>query len=39
MSGLTTNTGLVGTYYDLFQRFTADGTWRKPYGVKTVVIE
>ena len=35
MSGLTAN--LIGN--DLFQRFTADGTWKKPAGIKTVMIE
>jgi len=35
MSGLTAN--IIGR--DVFQRFTADGIWVKPYGIKTVVIE
>ena len=35
MSGLTAN--LIGN--DLFQRFTADGTWKKPAGIKMVAIE
>ena len=35
MSGLTAN--LIGN--DLFQRFTADGTWKKPAGIKMVCIE
>jgi len=35
MSGITAN--LIGN--DLFQRFTADGTWKKPVGIKMVAIE
>ena len=35
MSGITAN--FVGN--DLFQRFTADGTWKKPTGIKMVAIE
>ena len=35
MSGIAAQ--LVGN--DLFQRFTADGTWKKPAGIKIVTIE
>ena len=35
MSGIVQH--LVGN--DLFQRFTADGTWKKPAGIKLVTIE
>jgi len=35
MSGLTAN--LIGN--DLFQRFTADGAWKKPAGIKMVAID
>ena len=35
MSGIAQQ--LVGN--DLFQRFTADGTWKKPAGIKMVAIE
>ena len=35
MSGIAQQ--LVGN--DLFQRFTADGTWKKPAGIKMVCIE
>jgi len=35
MSGLTAN--LIGQ--DIFQRFITNGTWVKPPGIKTVVIE
>ena len=35
MSGIVQQ--LVGN--DLFQRFTADGTWKKPPGIKMVCIE
>ena len=35
MSGLTAN--LIGQ--DIFQRFIHSGTWVKPPGIKTVVIE
>ena len=35
MSGMAAQ--LVGN--DLFQRFTADGTWKKPAGIKMVCIE
>ena len=35
MSGLAQQ--LVGN--DLFQRFTVDGTWKKPAGIKMVEIE
>ena len=35
MSGIAQQ--LVGN--DLFQRFTADGTWKKPAGINMVCIE
>ena len=35
MSGITAK--LIGNA--LFQRFTADGTWKKPAGIKMVAIE
>ena len=35
MSGIIAK--LIGN--DLFQRFTADGTWKKPAGIKMVTIE
>ena len=35
MSGIAQK--LVGN--DLFQRFTADGTWKKPAGIKMVVLK